>query len=208
MKSFKCSKLVLVTVTLLTACSSTPTVNGVKYEKDEVLATSGDKPMPSWAEDGELKPFIFKDGKFLSVGVTTIPGSDRPDAGLRIAENNARSNFAKGIENKLEFIFQNAEENTGFNSTQAKFIGSEMSSMNSHGMNLEGHFWKRIVQSQEDGSKKILYKLYALVSMNESDFKQAMYAAIHKGESQNQLSDKFQKQVDAQWDHLLSDKDH
>jgi hypothetical protein len=196
----------LFLVVVASGCSSTPVVNGVKYEKDQILSTSGDQSQPQWAADGELQPFTFKDGKFFSVGIATISGSDRPEAGLRIAENNSRANFSKGIENKLEFVFQNSEENTGFDSTQAKFIGSEMSSLTTHSMVLEGHFWKRYAQMQEDGSKKIFYKLYALTTMTEPEFKQAIFAAIHKGENEHKLSNSFEKQVATQWNRFVEGK--
>ena len=198
--------IAILSIVTISACSSTPTVNGVKYEKDQILSTSGDKNEPQWAEDGETQPFTFKDGKFWSVGIATIAGTDRPEAGLRIAENHSRAAFAKGIENKLEFIFQNSEENTGFDSTQAKFIGSEMSSLTTHSMVLEGHFWKRIAQVQEDGSKKIFYKLYALITMTESNMKQAIFSAIHKGENEHKLSNSFEKQVSTQWNRFVEGK--
>jgi hypothetical protein len=198
--------LLLFTALVLSGCSSTPQVNGVRYDKDQVLSTSGDQSEPQWAEDGETKPFIFKDGKFMSVGVATIPGSDRPEAGLRIAENNSRAAFAKGIENKLEYVFQNAEQGTEFDS-ETKFIGSEFSSLKSHSMLVEGHFWKRYTQVQEDGSKRIFYKLYALITMTEPEFKSAIFAAIQKGQNQNKLSPDFQMQVSKQWDHLTASDD-
>jgi hypothetical protein len=198
--------LILVTALVLSGCSSSPQINGVKYEKDQVLSTSGDQSEPQWAEDGETKPFIFKDSKFYSVGIATIPGSDRPEAGLRIAENNSRAALAKNISNKLEFIFQNAEQGTGYES-EAKFIGSEFTSLTTSSIQLEGHFWKRIAQVQEDGSKRIFYKLYALSSMSEPEMKSAIYKAIHDGENQHKISDGFRKQVDKQWDNLTSTAD-
>ena len=203
MKTF-ISASILITALGVTACSTSPVVgNGIKYEKDEVLSTAGDKSMPKWAEDGELQPWVIRDGKVYSVGITTLHGDDRPEAGARIAENNARANFSKTIENRMEFIFQGSEENASIDSTQAKWIGSEASSITSHNMSVEGHWWKRYAQTQDDGSRHIFYKVYALVTESEAELKQSIYAAIHKGETTHQLSPTFQKQVDSQWNRFV-----
>ena len=185
-------------------CSTPPKMaNGEKFEKDVVLATSGDKSMPDWASDGEMQPFVIKTGKVYSVGITTLRGDERPEAGLRMAETNARANIAKAISNRMEYIFQGSEENYSFESTQAKFIGSEVSSLTSHSMTIDGHFWKRYFQMQEDGSKRIFYKVYALVTMTEPDLKQAVFHAIHDGEQKNKLSKNFDQQVNQQWNRFV-----
>jgi hypothetical protein len=183
------------------ACSSTPPVKG--YQDDETLSTVNNSRQPDWAD--ETKPFVIKSGRVYSVGVTTLRGSDRPEAGGRIAENNARANFAKAIENRMEFVFQNSEENADTDSTQARYIGSEVSSLTSHSMTVEGHWWKRYAQSQEDGSRKIYYKVYSLVAMPENDLRKAIDAAINKV-GDKKLSQSFQAKVDAQWDRFVEGK--
>ncbi len=186
---------------LFLACSSTPTVNNKKFEKDQVLSTANDKSQPEWAD--ETTPWQIKSSKVYSVGITTLRGDERPEAGARIAENNARANFAKAIENRMEFIFQGSEENASLDSTQAKWIGSEVSSLTSSAMTVEGHWWKRYAQTQEDGSQRIFYKIYSLVTMTEVDLKKAIMAAMNKGSNQHKLSENFQKQVDKQWSRFV-----
>jgi hypothetical protein len=187
---------------LFQACSSTPPVKG--YEKDETLSTVNDSRQPDWAD--ETKPFVIRSGKVYSIGVTTLRGSDRPEAGSRIAENNARANFSKAIENRMEFVFQNAEEGTDSDSgANARFIGSEISSLTSHSMTVEGHWWKRYAQSQEDGSRRIYYKVYSMIAMPESDLKKAIDAAINKV-GDKKLSQSFQSKVDSQWDRFVEGK--
>jgi hypothetical protein len=183
-------------------CSSAPSVRG--YEKDETLSTLNGKDQPDWAD--ESTPFVIRSGKVYSVGVTTLRGEDRPEAGFRIAENNARANFAKTIENRLEFVFQNSEENAGMDSTQARYIGSEVSSITSHSMRTEGHWYKRYAQSQDDGSRRIYYKVYSLVTMPEEDLKKAVNDAISGKVAEHKLSQNFQQKVDAQWDRFVEGK--
>jgi hypothetical protein len=184
---------------VLQACSSTPPVKG--YIDDEVLATANNKSQPDWAD--ETKPFYVQNGKVYSVGVTTLRGSDRPEAGGRIAENNARANFSKSIENRMEFIFQNSEENAEVDSSQAQFIGSEVSSLTSHSMTLEGHWWKRYAQSDEDGSRRLFYKVYSLISMPESELKKAIDSAINHKVEDKKISQSFKEKVDKQWDRFV-----
>ena len=180
------------------SCTSTGVLN---YQADTILSTMNDKPQPDWAD--ESQPFTIKSGKLYSVGVTEIRGDERPSAGTRIAENNARANIAKAVENRMEFIFQNAEEGLSYDSSAAKYIGSEMSSITSSEMRNEGSWWKRYAQSQEDGTRTIRYKIYSLITMDESVFKKAVHDAIRKASGQGKLSPDFQKQVNQQWDRFV-----
>jgi hypothetical protein len=184
------------------ACSSTPSVKG--FQADETLSTLNDRSQPSWAD--ESVPFGVRDGKAFSVGVATLRGSDRPEAGFRIAENNARANFAKTIENRMEFIFQSAEENAGIDSNQAHYIGSEVSRLTSHAMKVEGQYWKRFAQSDEDGTRRIYYKVYSLVTMPEDRLKKAVDDAIAGRVPEKKLSQGFQAKVDQQWDRFVEGK--
>ena len=80
---------------------------------------------PSWLKESE--PFVIEKGTVTSLGQTTIPGDNRVEAGYRVAENNAKAAIAGAIEQRLEFIFQNAEEGSGIDATQAHYIGAESS---------------------------------------------------------------------------------
>lgn len=187
-----------------TACTSAPKVgNGVVYEKDQILSTAGEKAMPEWAERGELQPFVIKDGKVYSVGITTIRDGERPEAAARMAETNARSNISKAITNRLEYLFQGAEENYGFDSTHAKFIGAEASSLTTHSMEVGGQWWKRYVQMSESGERHIYYKVYALITESEADLRKAIFEASHDGEVKHKLSKGFQEQVNRQWSRFV-----
>jgi hypothetical protein len=80
---------------------------------------------PNWLIESE--PFRIEGGKVLSMGMTSIPADDRVEAAFRIAENNGKAAIANAIEQRLDFVFQNAEEGTGMSSTQARYIGAEAS---------------------------------------------------------------------------------
>jgi hypothetical protein len=196
-------RVIFILPIILSACSSSPAIKG--YEESKTLATVNGRSQPDWAD--ETVPFKISNGKVYSVGVTTIKGDQRPEAGARIAENNARAIFAKTIENRMEFIFQNSEENSDVNSTQAKYIGSEASNLTSHSMTHEGMWWIRFAQSEEDGSRRIYYKIYSLVTMPEADLKKAVESAIQGSVAQHKLSESFQGQVNKQWNSFVNGKE-
>lgn len=192
----------LVMPIILSACSSSPGVKG--YEDNKTLATANGRSQPDWAD--ETVPFKISGGKVFSVGVATLRGDQRPEAGARVSENNARANFAKAIENRMEFVFQNAEENSSLDSTQMRYIGSEVSSLTSHSMTQEGTWWIRYAQSEDDGSRRIYYKIYSLVTMPEEDLKKAIDAAIRGKVAERKLSDDFRDKVNQQWDRFVEGK--
>lgn len=194
--------LALVAGMAVCACSSKPPVKG--YMEDEILSTSNDKSQPSWAD--ETKPFYIEDGKVYSVGLTTLRGDERPEAGMRISENNARANIARAIQNRMEFIFQNAEENSDYDSRQARYIGSEVSSLTSSAITVQGHWYKRYATSDEDGSRRIVYKIYSLVTMPEDELKKAINKAVNHRVVEQKLSPTFQEQVDRHWDKFIEVK--
>lgn len=196
-------KKVLLLPALLAACSSAPKMdNGQKFEKDQTLSTLNDSSQPNWAD--ESKPFVIQDGEVQSLGIVELKGDQRPEAGMRISENNARANLSKAITNRMEFVFQNAEENTDADSTTAKFIGSEMSSLTSHSIRVKAHWYKRYMQTQEDGSHKIKYRIYSLVTIPETDFKKALSDAVTGAVNEHKISSSFQEQVNKQYDKFIA----
>ncbi len=195
--------IILAIAASLAGCSTKSYVQN--YEEEKILATASNKEQPEWADD--TKVFWIEGGKVRSLGITQIRGDERPEAGARIAQNNARANISKAIENRMEFIFQGSEENASYDSTVAKYIGSEVSSLTTHSLRPEAQWWKRFEQSQEDGSRRIFYKIYALETMPEADFKRAVFAAINKVDN-HKLSASFQKQVDRQWGRFVEGDTH
>lgn len=194
---------VIIFIIGLTGCAGT----GIKnYQKDEILATAGDKSMPEWAERGETEPFWIEGGKVHSVGMAYIRGDEIPTAGARVAANNARSTISKAVENKMEFAFQQGAENFGFDSQVAKFIGAEVSSITSHSMREDGTWWKKVAQSDEDGSRKIRHVIFSHISMPETDFKAAVFKAANKGVTERKVSPEFQKQLGDQWSRFVEAK--
>lgn len=164
---------------LLSSCSSTEKhiVNDVVIEKDIVLARMNDaSERPDWLD--ESTPMYVKDGYIYALGNTTLDGEARVEAGYRIAENNAKAVLSSSIEQKLDFVFQNAEEGTDLTSTQAKFIGGEFSNLTANSLLPNKRYWEKVAMSKSSGQKTIIYKIFATVKMKESDFKTAVLESI------------------------------
>lgn len=190
---------------LIMSCSSSPTVvNGIEIKKDEVLSRiNGASERPDWLD--ESTPLTIKDGYIYSLGNTTLDADSRVEAGYRIAENNAKALLASSIEQKLDFVFQNAEEGTDLNSRQAKFIGGEFSNLTTNSLTPHKRYWEKVAVSSSSGQRSIQYRVFAAVKMKEADFKTAVLESIKKQQGKNGISKDFAKQVDQSWDRLIGD---
>ena len=196
------NKLCLVILPIaMSACASAPQIGSRTIEKDETLSTLNDSSQPSWANEG--KPFYVDGQTAYSVGVTTMYGNERPEAGMRIAENTSRANFAKTISNKMEVYFQSAEENGSLGGTSAHYLGSEVSTLTTHSLKVESYWYKRYASTQEDG-RHIYYRIYALTSMPVKDVQAAMDEALSGKVNEHSLSAEFKAKADAQLSRIMS----
>lgn len=185
---------------LMSACSSAPSKSSQEtIPEDKVLARiDGLESRPSWLKESEV--FKIENGEALSLGLSTIPGDNRPEAAIRIAENNAKARIATTIEQRLEFIFQNAEEGTSMDSTQARYIGAEASKLVTSSIRPAKVYWEKVLTFDESGNKKIIYKVFAQVGMPEVDLKKAISEAAKKRSGDNKLSADFAEKVNQHWD--------
>ena len=123
---------------------------------------------------------------------------------MRVAENNAKLGIASAIEQKLEFIFQNAEEGAVMGADQARFIGAEASSLVTSSIRTDKRYWEKVASTQDSGERVTRFKVYSMVSMPESDFKKAIITATRKAEGKVGLSKGFSERVDKHWDQFTS----
>jgi len=122
-------KVILLAGLFLSACSSSPKyqAEGPEVQPDVVLGRiDGLKDRPK--DFSESRPFFIENGMVYSLGMTTLDGDARVEAGMRIAQNNAKSAISGAIEQRLDFILQNAEEGTG-DQNQLRYIGAEASKL-------------------------------------------------------------------------------
>ena len=172
--------------------------------KDQVIARSDDlSSRPEWVKDSET--FTVSKGTVYMLGSTTIPATSSPDRAYRIAENNAKQGLSSAIEQKLDFVFQNAEEGTEIGSDQTRFIGMEASKLVTSAIRPSNRYWEKVVTvtGANADDKAVVYRVYARVAMPEKEFKKAIERAIAKAQKKG-LSADFAKKVDAQWDRFTA----
>ena len=194
---------VLLSVTVLSSCSSVNNPVKSEIEPDVIISRIDElDSRPGWVK--ESNPFIVESNKVLSLGQTTIPGDQRVEAAMRVAENNAKAGIANAIEQKLQFIFQNAEEGSVIGADQARYIGAEASNLITSSIRADKRYWEKVATTLDSGERVTRYKVYSLVSMPEEDFKKAILSATRKAEGKVGLSKNFAERVDKHWDQFTS----
>jgi hypothetical protein len=187
----------------LAGCSSVP--KGVDHAGEERVISRIDEmgSRPDWLKESE--PFRIENGKVLSLGMTTV-GVDNANlsAVYRIAQNSAKAGISGAIEQRLDFVFQNAEEGTTLDSTQARYIGAEASKLTTSSLRPSKQYWEKVATVQESGQQVLRYRVFALVEMPETDFKAAIMDAIRRAQGKGGLSQDFAKKVDSHWEKFVN----
>lgn len=188
-----------VTLILFTGCSST-----TQDMSDKVLARiDGLSQRPEWFKESETQK--IENGEIISLGSSTISADSRLEAAIRIAQNNAKAGMCSAIEQKLEFIFQNAEEGTQMDSNQVRFLGAEVCKLTSSNLKNDRIYWEKVSTSNNAGQRQIEYRVFATVKMPEVDLKMAILESLNKRAGKNNLSKTFLESVDKNWKKLTNE---
>lgn len=194
---------------LAAACSSAP-----KTEMEKTVANNiGEeriisridemKSRPDWLKESE--PFRVEGGKVLSLGQTTIPASDNLAAAYRIAESNSKAGISHSISQRLDYVFQDAQEGTALDSTQSRYIGATASQLTTSALKTSKRYWEKVAVVQEGGQVAVQYRVFVLAEMDETQFKTAVLDAVRKAQGKQGISAEFAKKVDQHWDRFVSD---
>jgi hypothetical protein len=188
----------------LAGCADTPlNRESPELAPERVISRIDDfEERPEWLLESE--PFTFDADRVVSLGGTEIPADHRIDAAYRIAENNAGASLAGAIEKKLEYLFQNAEEGTGFNETQARFIGAEATRLVTSAMRPGKRYWEKIAFTTDGGRRLTKYRVFATMEMPQEEFKRAVLDAIRRASGKGGLSADFADKVNRQWERFAA----
>ena len=157
---------------LMTACSSAPKSADNHFGEEKVLSRIDDmSSRPDWLKESDV--FKVENGKVFSLGSTVIPADHNVSAAYRIAANSAKGLIAGAIEQRLDFIFQQASESTEVGNDQAHFIGAEASKLTSSSLRNSKVYWEKRAITDASGNVRLETKVFALVEMPEQDFKLA-----------------------------------
>ena len=182
---------------------ATPSQPNAESQKEVVVSRiDGLSERPSWLKESE--PLRFENGYAIALGVATIPGDNRVEAGYRIAENNAKAGIANSISQKLEFIFQQAQEGTGIDTDSSRFIGAESSKLLTSAVRSDKRYFEKVATTMDNGERVTQYRIFATVKMAESDFKKAVIEALEAAKGKKGMSDEFKEQVNKHWESFTS----
>lgn len=182
----------------LSACASAP--------KDIVLSRSGDlSSRPDWVN--EEKTFTVEKGTVYVLGMHEMPvAGKRVTTGYRVAENNAKVGLSGAIEQRFNAVFQNAEEGDEMGADQTRFISGETTKLVASSIRPANRYWEKVsVVVDADGTRDVIYRIFARVSMPEADFKKAVQEAIKRNSGKKGISEDFAKKVDAHWDQIVAE---
>ena len=200
----KAKILVALFIVSLTACSSAPK-SGIEHQGEErVLSRIDDlSSRPDWLRESE--PFRIESGKVLSLGMTTVAvDNTNLSAVYRIAENNGKASVSHAIEQRLDFVFQQATEGTNIDQSQVQFIGAEASKLTTSSLRPSKRYWEKVAMVQENGQSVLRYRVFALVEMPEQDFKAAIVDAVRRSQGKGGISQEFAKKVNQHWDAFVN----
>ena len=187
---------VLTTVLALSACASPM--------KDIVVSRSDDlTSRPKWASDE--KTFTIEKGTVYMMGRHEMPATadKRLITGYRVAENNAKAGLSGAIEQRLNFVFQNAEEGDEIGAEQTRFIGGEVSKLVASSIRPDKRYYEKVSRVVDaDGNRDLIYRIYARIAMPEDQFKKAIQDAIKRNSGKKGISEDFAKKVEAHWNEL------
>lgn len=186
---------VFAAVLTLAACSSLP--------KDEILARSDNlTSRPKWAN--EEKTFTIENKIVYVLGTHEMPvAGKRLETGKRSAALNAKKGIANAIEQKLNVIFQNAEEGDEMGAEQARFIGAEASKLVASSIRPAGVYWEKVSRVIDaDGNRDLIYRIFSRVQMPEADFKKQIEEAIKRNAGKQGISADFAKKVEENWNEM------
>lgn len=204
------SKLIfnLVVLVVFASCSTGSKVaedKEVLDQPDVVIARIDNlKDRPAYIKESEI--MTVADGYVYFTGLQAAPSDSNPEQLYRSAELNAKSSIAKAIEQKLQIVFQNAEEGYSLDANQARFMGIEATDlMSTSSIRPYKRYWEKVRTTNDSGQRVTKLVMFAVVKMPETDFKKAIIDAARKREGKAGLSSDFAKKVDQQWDAIVTD---
>ncbi len=197
--------LISIMALLVAACSSVDKQNQNLAEPDVVLSRIDNmSERPNWIKESEI--MTVQDGYVYFTGTQSSPVDSNVEQLYRVAELNAKSGIAKAIEQKLQFVFQNAEEGYSMDASQARFMGMEATEiMKTGSIRPYKKYWEKILTTNGDGQRVQKIQMFAIVRIPEADFKKAILDAARKREGKGGLSEDFAKKVNSQWDEIVKE---
>lgn len=200
------NKITLMLLILAYGCSSNQKDLNTNFpaeselEEKVISRIDGLSSRPTWFQESEV--FKISEGNVISLGSAVIPGDHRLDGAIRIAQSNAKMGICSSIEQRLDFIFQNAQEGTNLDSNQTHYIGAEACKLTTSSLQNGKIYWEKVVSKKDSGEKYSQYKVFATVMMKEDELKKAILKVANNHAGKGGLSKDFADKVNEHWDQF------
>jgi hypothetical protein len=155
---------------------------------------------PKWAS--LAKTMYEKEGRVYVVGMTTGSSTARVSSLSKIADNNARFEISRFIQNEMGFIFQNVEEGTEGGAELSHFFGTEMSKTVTHQIRSESRYFEKVQVEEPTGEVRVRTDMYSLISIKKNNLKKLIRETIRKNNKlsvavKNKVMEHLNKKIDA-----------
>lgn len=155
-----------------------------EYEKARVVERINDRDeTPEWAV-GETA-VTEEDGNVTFVNFITMAGNSRPEACMKAAELDAKSQMLRHIKENVVSSGQvneaSAADDPAFESLTAFFASGKI-----YGSKIAARYWERVEESSEGGERVLRLKCAAKVAVKKSELARQMREAIAGAPKGNQ----------------------
>lgn len=199
-------KTIILTLGMLgiTACSSS------SVKEPDLSHIGEEEVIQTYGKDDSLKgaqPFRVDGGNIVSTGFVSFSADgNRAEAGIKMAQMNARADMARAIENKIENFAQLAEEGVSIDNAQLRSITSEISKLTANDIRPRNVYYEKVRVISDAGTPRTEYRIWAEAIVSESAFKQHIARALRGETRKPTFSKAFQEAVDQNWKKVVEAK--
>jgi hypothetical protein len=172
--------ILLICTMILVACSSVG---------DRKVASMDDASKPDWSN--QQKSVTVKEGKIRILGFNELSADAKISAALRLADNAARAEFSKMIENNFSTITQNLEEGVTDEGGLTRTYSAEVSKTVIHELQIVHRYWEKVLVMDADGEKSMRLRTYSMAEIPEAKFKKLLRERLDK----DKIDPEVKKQV-------------
>lgn len=181
--------LILPLSLFLTSCSTTS--SGPLFESSQVLDRMGDlSKSPEWATGA--KPITEEGGNVIYTSVLILSGDARPDACMRMAEEQSRGRFLREIKDQIATTGQvneiDAESDPAWESLSTFAAKGQLS-----GARTTERFWERKVQSDGTGNRILKLHCASRVAIRREILQKQINDVLRNSKGNPVVREKLQK---------------
>lgn len=159
---------------------------------------SGKTPKrPSWIDP--KNPFHITDGYAHALGQTVTPPGASIEEGYIIAANAAKEEICKGVEYRLDFIFQDSEEGSSVDHKQIKEIAMDICNGAAAISKPGKRYWEKVMTTASNGDRVIVFRVFVTDTIPEKKFKSLVTRMIKKQEGKGSIPKDYVKTFRKRW---------